>query len=48
MRTVMLIGFHRDDLTVQVIFFGRGESTGEIKVNVEATSPNKMAPKSKL
>ncbi|KJZ80361.1 hypothetical protein HIM_00211 [Hirsutella minnesotensis 3608] len=29
---------YRDDLTVQVIFFGHGEKTGEVKVNPEATA----------
>ncbi|KAI1039872.1 hypothetical protein LB505_007088 [Fusarium chuoi] len=28
----------RDDLTVQVIFFGHGEKTGEVTVNLEATA----------
>jgi pyruvate dehydrogenase phosphatase len=27
-----------DDLTVQVIFFGHGEKTGEVTVNLEATA----------
>jgi pyruvate dehydrogenase phosphatase len=30
---------HSDDLTVQVIFFGYGEKTGEILMNQEATAP---------
>lgn len=30
---------YRDDLTVQVIFFGNGERTGEVVVNVDATAP---------
>lgn len=38
---------YRDDLTVQVIFFGNGEKTGEITVNMEATAGTK-APKAKL
>ncbi|EWZ47997.1 hypothetical protein FOZG_03719 [Fusarium oxysporum Fo47] len=29
---------YRDDLTVQVIFFGHGEKTGEVTVNLEATA----------
>jgi hypothetical protein len=34
---------------VQVIFFGRGEATGEITLNLEATTPSKATdPKSKL
>jgi pyruvate dehydrogenase phosphatase len=32
---------YRDDLTVQVIFFGNGEKTGEVVVNVDATAPEK-------
>jgi pyruvate dehydrogenase phosphatase len=38
---------YRDDLTVQVIFFGNGEKTGEVTVNHEATE-NMGAPKAKL
>ncbi|KAL2017797.1 hypothetical protein VTK56DRAFT_1660 [Thermocarpiscus australiensis] len=30
---------YRDDLTVQVIFFGNGEKTGEVVVNTDATAP---------
>lgn len=30
---------YRDDLTVQVIFFGNGEKTGEVVVNTAATAP---------
>ncbi|KOS20578.1 Protein phosphatase 2C -like protein [Escovopsis weberi] len=37
---------YRDDLTVQVIFFGHGEKTGEVTVNLEATAP--LEPKAKL
>jgi len=37
----------RDDLTVQVIFFGKGEKTGEVTVNLDATAqPDE--PKAKL
>ncbi|KAL2136704.1 hypothetical protein VTI74DRAFT_2115 [Chaetomium olivicolor] len=32
---------YRDDLTVQVIFFGNGERTGEVVVNLEATAPGR-------
>lgn len=32
---------YRDDLTVQVIFFGNGERTGEVVVNLDATAPAK-------
>lgn len=28
-----------DDLTVQVIFFGSGEKTGEVSINLDATAP---------
>ncbi|XWW98660.1 hypothetical protein V2A60_006661 [Cordyceps javanica] len=38
---------YRDDLTVQVIFFGNGPKTGEVAVNHEATA-NNGAPKPKL
>ncbi|KAJ4158501.1 uncharacterized protein LMH87_009024 [Akanthomyces muscarius] len=38
---------YRDDLTVQVIFFGNGPKTGEVSVNHEATA-NNGAPKPKL
>lgn len=38
---------YRDDLTVQVIFFGNGEKTGEVSVNHEATAGNET-PKPKL
>ncbi|KAI6779823.1 Protein phosphatase 2C-like protein [Emericellopsis cladophorae] len=31
---------YRDDLTVQVIFFGNAEKTGEVVVNTEATAPD--------
>ncbi|KPM34928.1 hypothetical protein AK830_g11636 [Neonectria ditissima] len=30
---------YRDDLTVQVIFFGHGEKTGEVTLNLDATAP---------
>ncbi|ORY64199.1 phosphatase 2C-like domain-containing protein [Pseudomassariella vexata] len=43
---------YRDDLTVQVIFFGNGQKTddkaGDVLVNQEATSPPKSAIKAKL
>ncbi|KAK3387032.1 protein phosphatase 2c [Podospora didyma] len=40
---------YRDDLTVQVIFFGYSEKTGEVLVNNEATAEaNKGALKAKL
>ncbi|KAK3946321.1 protein serine/threonine phosphatase 2C [Diplogelasinospora grovesii] len=39
---------YRDDLTVQVIFFGYGEKTGEILVNQEATADAKAVIKPKL
>lgn len=31
---------YRDDMTVQVIFFGEGENTGSVVVNAEATHGN--------
>lgn len=34
---------YSDDLTVQVIFFGNGNKTGEVLVNQEATTPSKPA-----
>jgi pyruvate dehydrogenase phosphatase len=30
---------HRDDLTVEVIFFGEGENTGSVRINTEASAP---------
>ncbi|KAF7546185.1 hypothetical protein G7046_g9376 [Stylonectria norvegica] len=36
---------YRDDLTVQVIFFGHGEKTGEVTVNLEATADEGIRPK---
>lgn len=39
---------YRDDLTVQVIFFGNGEKTGEVLMNQDATTPPKGAVKAKL
>ncbi|KAI1851719.1 hypothetical protein JX266_003181 [Neoarthrinium moseri] len=40
---------YRDDLTIQVIFFGNGQKTGEVLLNQEATSPPKSsALKAKL
>ncbi|KAK4190241.1 hypothetical protein QBC35DRAFT_490435 [Podospora australis] len=38
---------YRDDLTVQVIFFGHGDKTGEVVVNKEATA-SEEAVKAKL
>ncbi|KAL1884365.1 hypothetical protein VTK73DRAFT_59 [Phialemonium thermophilum] len=39
---------YRDDLTVQVIFFGYGEKTGEVVLNKEATASAEPALKAKL
>ncbi|KAF3013248.1 hypothetical protein E8E14_007966 [Neopestalotiopsis sp. 37M] len=39
---------YRDDLTVQVIFFGNGEKTGEVLMNQDATTPPKGTVKAKL
>ncbi|KAH8677935.1 phosphatase [Xylariales sp. PMI_506] len=39
---------YRDDLTVQVIFFGDGQNTGEVLVNQDATTPPRSALKAKL
>ncbi|CAM1503925.1 Fc.00g015160.m01.CDS01 [Cosmosporella sp. VM-42] len=36
---------YRDDLTVQVIFFGHGEKTGEVTVNRDATAEDGIRPK---
>ncbi|KAH0431306.1 protein phosphatase 2c [Colletotrichum camelliae] len=36
---------YRDDLTVQVIFFGHGEKTGEVNLNEEATAQQPMKAK---
>lgn len=37
--------FPSDDLTVQVIFFGHGEKTGEVTMNLEATNGQDIRPK---
>jgi len=37
-----------DDLTVQVIFFGYGEKTGEVVLNKEASASAKPAVQAKL
>lgn len=39
---------YRDDLTVEVIFFGEGESNGVVRVNEEASSQPSGEPKAKL
>ncbi|KAI1084071.1 protein serine/threonine phosphatase 2C [Whalleya microplaca] len=39
---------YRDDLTVQVVFFGNGQKTGEVLVNEEASSPPQSQIKAKL
>ena len=39
---------YRDDLTVEVIFFGEGESDGIVRVNEEASSQANSEPKAKL
>lgn len=39
---------YRDDLTVEVIFFGEGESNGVVRVNEEASSQPSEEPKAKL
>ncbi|KAI5466937.1 phosphatase 2C-like domain-containing protein [Mariannaea sp. PMI_226] len=36
---------YRDDLTVQVIFFGQGEKKGEVTLNLEASAPEGLKPK---
>ncbi|KAI9903272.1 hypothetical protein N3K66_002624 [Trichothecium roseum] len=36
---------YRDDLTVQVIFFGDGEKTGEVTLNSEASASQAIKPK---
>lgn len=38
----------RDDLTVQVIFFGNGDKTGEVVPNQEASAPLNEPVKAKL
>jgi len=37
-----------DDLTVQVIFFGDGEKTGQITLNLDATAKSNQPLKAKL
>jgi len=39
---------YRDDLTVEVIFFGEGESNGVVRVNEEASSQVTEVPRAKL
>ncbi|KAI5854073.1 protein serine/threonine phosphatase 2C [Durotheca rogersii] len=39
---------YRDDLTVQVVFFGNGQRTGEVLVNEEASSPPQSHIKARL
>ncbi|PKS09723.1 hypothetical protein jhhlp_004344 [Lomentospora prolificans] len=39
---------YRDDLTVQVIFFGDGEKTGEVTLNLDATAKSNEPVKAKL
>lgn len=46
-RIVVLTGDFRDDLTVEVIFFGEGETTGTVTLNKEASASAEMA-KAKL
>ena len=38
---VLMWGVYRDDLTVEVIFFGEGDRSGNVVVNEPATSLNK-------
>ena len=38
---------YSDDLTVQVIFFGQSEKTGEVTINLDASAEG-QAPKPKL
>ena len=46
--TFLIFFPRRDDLTVQVIFFGNGEKTGEVLLNEEATTPPRAAVGAKL
>ena len=39
---------YRDDLTVEVIFFGEGTGGGEVALNKEATAPRKEGVRAKL
>ncbi|KAJ5909018.1 hypothetical protein N7495_001700 [Penicillium taxi] len=39
---------YRDDLTVEVIFFGHGDDSRTIEVNKEASAPQEEAPQPKL
>ncbi|KAK8228261.1 protein phosphatase 2C [Phyllosticta capitalensis] len=36
---------YRDDLTVEVIFFGEGENSGSVKLNREASAPHEVKAK---
>jgi len=42
-RIVELTGSFRDDLTVEVIFFGEGEATGTVMLNKEASASAEAA-----
>lgn len=43
---VLTYGIHtRDDLTVEVIFFGEGEPAGDVVANVDASAPSTAKPK---
>jgi pyruvate dehydrogenase phosphatase len=43
LRVVVLTGEFRDDLTVEVIFFGEGEATGTVTLNKEASASAEAA-----
>jgi hypothetical protein len=45
---IVLTTLPSDDLTVQVIFFGEGQKTGEVLVNQEASSLPKSPVRAKL
>jgi|TARA_R110002003_G_scaffold448_17_gene19973 pyruvate dehydrogenase phosphatase len=47
LRTFDLTNSHRDDLTVEVIFFGEGNSNGNVTLNKEASAAA-PEPKAKL
>jgi len=39
---------YRDDLTVQVVFFGNGQKSGEVRLNEEASAPSVSPVKARL
>ena len=47
MNSMIVNQTFRDDLTVEVIFFGEGDKSGDVVLNAEATAPG-LGAKAKL